>query len=71
MDGYHTSTFALVIVFNHRSSSSLLTNTVVIIVIVIVIVIVRPLFQRNIYLSLSCDWIILFVYKIIFSFPFF
>ncbi len=28
------------------------------------IVIVRPLFKRNIYLFLLCDWIILFVYKI-------
>jgi hypothetical protein len=39
--------------------------------IVVAIVIVCPLFKRNIYLSLLCDWIILSFYKIIFLFLFF
>jgi hypothetical protein len=38
--------------------------------IVVAIVIVRPLFKRNIYLSLLCDWIILFILQNYFSFPF-
>jgi hypothetical protein len=33
--------------------------TVIVIIVSVIIIAVRPLFKRNIYLSLLCDWIIL------------
>jgi predicted membrane protein len=54
----------IVIVISHQSSSSLLTA----IVIIVAIAIVCPLFKRNIYLSLLCDWNFLYLQNH-FSFP--
>jgi hypothetical protein len=41
---------------------------VIVIIVIVIIVAVRPLFKQNIYLSLLCDWIILFLKINFFSF---